>query len=297
MDEEELKETGQAQVIEVKEKETPSEKNGADKKVEEAKTPEEAVEEKAEEKPEEIEEPKKRIIVVDSKVKSLDDAISALRKGNYIVAGVESTEEFFAITSIESRKLEEKESKAITPEEYWKLSKGAVPDLLITAIDLNDLDGWEFILRLKFDNRYYEYKEMPVIVRTDVPITIETTKKIASESVHDYIPKSIKGKELLEKIDKYFETKQKLEETKKRVVSAAGYRVANEFERISLAIRIKLRYLQALKDKIKLLEDEGGQGLEIKKLEEAIYLGKREIIKYERRRKEIKAILKEKKDD
>jgi CheY-like chemotaxis protein len=254
--------------------------------------------EKVEEGQEEIEEevPKKRIVVVDSNEKELDKTISALRKGEYTVVGVESAKEFFEITEINIKR-DEGDAKAVTPEEYWEMQREGHPDLLITDLDLRDLDGWEFIYRLKYEGRYFEYKEIPIIVRTDVPITIETTKKFQAESIHDYIPKSVKGKELLQKIDKYFDVRERLLERKKEAVPLLGYRVADEYVRISFAIRIRLKYLFALKERLEEIKREGEDQEEIKKLEEIYYLQRRELIKYERRKLEIKKILKVKKDE
>jgi CheY-like chemotaxis protein len=254
--------------------------------------------EKVEEGQEEIEEevPKKRIVVVDSNEKELDKTISALRKGEYTVVGVESDKEFFEITEINIKR-DEGDAKAVTPEEYWEMQREGHPDLLITDLDLRDLDGWEFIYRLKYEGRYFEYKEIPIIVRTDVPITIETTKKFQAESIHDYIPKSVKGKELLQKIDKYFDVRERLLERKKEAVPLLGYRVADEYVRISFAIRIRLKYLFALKERLEEIKREGEDQEEIKKLEEIYYLQRRELIKYERRKLEIKKILKVKKDE
>jgi CheY-like chemotaxis protein len=240
-------------------------------------------------------EPKKRIIIVDSNEKSLDDAISALRKGEYAVVGVETTKEFFEVTALDRVHKDESNFKAINPEEFWELTKGNVPDLLITDLNINDQYGWEFIFSLKFDNRFYEYRDLPLIVRSDEPITIETVKKIQAESIHDYISKSVKGKELQKKVDKYFETRNKLSEKKKEIAKVLGFRVANEYERISLAIRIRLKYLSALKIQIEgLKKEEGGSG-EIKQIEDVFYLQNRELMKYERRKREINKLLKDKK--
>jgi CheY-like chemotaxis protein len=248
-----------------------------------------------EETPEEEEEPKKRIIIVDSQEKSLDEAISALRKGEYTVVGVESAKEFFEVTSQERVQKDDSNLKAINPEEFWELTKGNVPDVLITDLDIKDQYGWEFIFTLKFDNRYYEYRDIPILVRSDEPITIETVKKIQAESIHDYIPKSVKGEALLEKVDKYFETREKLSEKKKEIAEAMGYRAANEYERIALAIRIRLKYLGGLKTKLEDLKKEEGDSSEIKQIQDVFYLQNRELIKYERRKREINKLLKEKK--
>jgi CheY-like chemotaxis protein len=291
------------EVLLEKKEETPVEETAEDKaQVEETKAEEkrEAVEEEkeVEEEPvEEEEEIKKRIIIVDSQEKSLDGAISALRKGDYNVIGVESTEEFFEITQKIYSKTEESEIKTVSPEAFWELAKGDAPDLLITDLDLKDLDGWEFVMLLKFDNRHYEFREVPIIVWTDAPITVETVKKVQSESIYDYIPKSVKGKELLQKIDSFFETREKLAERKKEIAEALSYVVANEYERISLAIRVRLKYLHALKTSLESLKSEEGDPDEIKKIQETYYLKNRELIKHERRRREIKHILKTKKQD
>ena len=255
-------------------------------------------EEKGEKVPEVLEEAvKRKIIVVDSKEKTLDEAISTLRKGEYNVIGVESTEEFFEVTKTQTFR-EGSEIKAVTPEEYWKIANTPKLDLLITDIDIKDLDGWEFIFRMKFDNRFYEYWETPILVRSDIPITIETVKKMQAERIHDYMPKSVKGKELLAKVDKYFETRSKIAETKKDIVHVAGFRTANEYERLSLAIRIRLIYAHALKTRLEKLKAEEGDADEIKKIQETLYLQNRELIKYERRKREIKNLVKKvKKDD
>jgi CheY-like chemotaxis protein len=240
---------------------------------------------------------KKIIVVVDSKEKTLDSTISALRKReDYQVVGVESTKEFFEVTSIDLEKERKSDVRAITPDEYWKIAKGKVPDLIITDLDLKDLDGWEFIFRLKFDNRYYEYKNAPILVLTDSPIEIETTKKVQAESIHDYIPKSIKGKELLKKVENYFETMEKLGEKKKEFKTLVGHVVASEYVRLSLAVRIRLKYLKSLKKRLEILKEIGGKPSEIKILEDVVYLEKRNIIKYERRKNEIKKLVKSKKN-
>jgi DNA-binding response OmpR family regulator len=290
------------EVLLEKKEEKPAEETAEDKApVEEAKVGEkrEAVEEEkeVEEEPVGEEEIKKRIIIVDSQEKSLDGAISALRKGDYNVIGVESTEEFFEITQRVYSKTEESEIKTVSPEAFWELMKGDAPDLLITDLDLKDLDGWEFVMLLKFDNRYYEFREVPIIVWTDAPITVETVKKVQSESIYDYIPKSVKGKELLKKIDNFFETREKLAERKKEIAKVLSYVVANEYERISLAIRVRLKYLHALKTSLEALKKEEGDPGEIKKIQETYYLKNRELIKHERRRREIKHLLKDKKQD
>jgi DNA-binding response OmpR family regulator len=252
-------------------------------------------EERVVEKPEEIEEIKKRIVVVDSKEKTLDEAIKALRKGEYYVIGVETAEEFFEVTKSKATANETPDIKAVTPETYWDITKAQLPDLLITDLDIRDLDGWEFIFRIKFDNRYYEYWTIPIIVRTDEQITVETVKKLQAESIYDYFPKKIKGKELLQKIDKFFETKEKLSETKKEITDNIGSVVAKEYERIFLAARIRLKYIHALKVKLEELRLVGGDPQEIKNLQDVIYLQNRDVIKYERRKLEIKKTLKKKK--
>ncbi len=240
---------------------------------------------------------RRKIIIVDSKDKTLDEALSALRKGEHNVIGVESTEEFFEMTRTQTFR-ESSDMKAVTPEEYWKIANTPKLDMLITDIDIKDLDGWEFIFRLKFDNRFYEYWETPILVRSDIPITTETVKKIPAESIHDYMPKKVKGKELLAKVDKYFDTRSKIAQTKKKIVHAAGYRAANEYERLTLAIRIRLIYAHALKTKLEKLKAEEGDADEIKKIQETLYLQNRELIKYERRKREIKNLVKKvKKDD
>jgi CheY-like chemotaxis protein len=251
-----------------------------------------AAEEKPVEKPEE-EEIKKRIVVVDSKEKTLDEAINALRKGEYSVIGVETVEEFFEVTKSKAASNETPDIKAVTPETYWDITKAKLPDLLITDLDLKDLDGWEFIFRVKFDNRYYEYWNTSIIVRTEDPITVETVKKIPAESIYDYIPKKIKGKELLQKIDQFFETKEKLGASKKEITDHIGSVVAKEYERIFLAARIRLKYIHALKVSLEELKEAGGDPQEIKNLQDNIYLQNREVIKYERRKREIKKKLKE----
>ncbi len=162
-------------------------------------------------------------------------------------------------------------------------------------LDIKDLDGWEFIYRLKYDHRYYEYKEMPIIIRTDLPVTVETVKKFQSESVYDYIPKSLKGKELLQKIDQYFETIEKLSEVKEDISREIGHVVASEYGRIFLTTRIRLKYLYALKGMVEELKTAGAGSQEIKNIEDLIYLKNRELIKQERRKREIKKRLKEKK--
>jgi CheY-like chemotaxis protein len=264
--------------------------------------PEKSEDEKAEERAEARAEEevgegevKRRIIVIDSMEKTLDEAIGALRKGEYSVIGVETAEEFFDVTKGKATANEESDIKAVTPEAYWEIAKGNVPDLLITDLNIRDLDGWELLYRLKFDNRYYEYWNIPIIVRTDAPITIETVKKIPAESIHDYFSKKIKGKELLQKIDKFFETKKKLGDTKKEITDNIGFVVAKEYGRIFLAARIRLKYVYALKARMERLKEEGGDPQEIKNLQDVSYLQNRDVIKYERRKLEIKKTLKEKK--
>jgi CheY-like chemotaxis protein len=251
--------------------------------------------EKPEEETPEEELLKKRIIIVDSKGKTLDEAISALRKGEYTVVGVETAKEFFEVTQKNRSKEDSDNIKSITPEEFWDLTKGNVPDLLITELDINDQYGWEFIFSLKYDNRFYEYRDIPIIVRSEEPITIETVKKIQAEAIHDYISKSVKGNGLLEKVDKYFETREKLSEKKKEIAEVLGYRVANEYERISLAIRIRLKYLSALKGKLENLKKEEGDSGEIKEIQDVFYLQNQDLIKYERRKREINKLLRDKK--
>lgn len=244
----------------------------------------------------EEEEPRKRIIIVDSKEKSLDRAISILRKGGYSVVGVESREEFLEVMR-GGQARERAGDRSVTPEEYWRLQTGELPDLIITDLDLRDYDGWEFIFDLKFDNRYYEYREVPIIVRTEEPITADTVGRVQSESIHDYLPKSMDGKELQKKIDGYFETRAKLAKVKEDITDVLGARVAEEYERITLAARIRLKYIHALQTRVDALKEEGAAADEIKRLEQSLFLQRREAIKYERRRREIKKKLKEKKDD
>ncbi len=233
----------------------------------------------------------KRIVVVDSEEKSLDKTISALRKGGYKVIGVESTKEFFEVTGgkgLDHTRIE-------IPDEYYAAISSGLPDLIITDLDLKDLDGWEFIYRLKFENTYYEYKEVPLLVLTNEPITPETPKKIQAESIHDYLPKTIKGEVLLEKVDRYFELREKLNARKMEFKGAVGYRVAAEYERITLARRIRLKYLGALSSSLETLKNTGGDPAQIKGLEDIIHNEKRNIINYERRRMEIKKLVKSKK--
>lgn len=243
-----------------------------------------------EEEAAEEEEVKKRIVVVDSQEKTLDKTISALRKGEYKVIGVESAKEFFEVT--EGKSLDH--TKIEIPDEYYEAISSGLPDLIITDLDLKDLDGWEFIFQLKFENRYYEYREVPILVFTNEPVTPETPKKIQAESIHDYIPKAIKGEELLEKVNRYFELREKLEARKMKFKDAVGYRVAAEYERITLARRIRLKYLGALTSSLEALKNGGGDPAQIKSLEDIIYNEKRNLIKYERRRMEIKKLVKSK---
>ncbi len=252
------------------------------------------------EEPGEEEELKRWVLIVDSTVKDLDEAISALRKGTYRVVGVESAAEFFEVTKGgDEKRTEQSKTKAIAPDEYWMLAKGNTPDLVICELDLKDLDGWEFIMRLKFDNRYYEYQNVPVMVRTDEPVTVETVKKVQAESIMDYLPKSVKGADLLAKVDKYFEMREKLSAKKGEIAGCISHVVGSEYERISLAIRIRLKYTAALKAEAEKLKEAGAAAAEIKNLEDIVYLETSNIIKYERRRREIKKLLKKKqvKDD
>lgn len=248
------------------------------------------------EEPEEAPVIKKRIFVVDSKEKTLDEAIKALRKGDFNVVGVEGAAEFFHVTSMDIHR-EESDKKFVTPDEYWQIQWEKVPDLIITDTDLRDHYGWEFIFDLKFDPRYYEYKEVPVIVRSDEAIGVETVKRLQAESIHDYIPKTVKGDELLKKVESYFETLQKLEEAKKEIKKFLGHRVGEEYKRLNLAIRINLKYLAALKKIIEESKKEEGYSGDLKEAEEVYYLRNRELIRYERRKREIKKLLKVKKDE
>ncbi|HDY74790.1 MAG TPA: response regulator [Euryarchaeota archaeon] len=249
---------------------------------------------------EEAERPKRFIVIVDSMERELDEAISAIRKGEYRVVGVESAEEFFEVTrGRDEKRSEELNKKAITPDEYWTLARGNTPDLVITALDLKDLEGWEFIMRLKFDNRFYEYQNVQVMVRTDEPVTVETVKKVQAESIVDYFPKSVGGADLLAKVDKYFVMREKLSARKSKIAEAISHVVGSEYERISLAIRIRLKYTAALKAEAEKLKEAGAAAAEIKNLEDIVYLETSNIINYERRRREIKKLLKKKqvKDD
>jgi response regulator RpfG family c-di-GMP phosphodiesterase len=249
-----------------------------------------------------VEVPKKRIVIIDSTEKTLDEAISALRKGEYTVIGAETTEEFFEVTKWKKATEKEGDSgiKAVTPDHYWEITKGNVPDLLITDLEIKDMDGWELIFSIKFDNRNYEYWNLPIMVRTEQPITIETAKKFQAESIYDYFPKTLKGKDLLKKIDNLFITKEKLSETKKKIAENLSYTAAKEYERIFLATRIRLKYLHALKTMLNALKEGGGDAQEIRNIQEMVFLQNRDVIKYERRKREIKRKLKEaevKKDD
>ncbi len=245
------------------------------------------------EEPEEEEEPKRWVLIVDSNEKDLDDAISALRKGKYQGVGVESAEEFFEVTKGgDEKRNQQSKKKAITPDEFWTLAKGNTPDLVITELDIKDLEGWEFIMRLKFDNRFYEYQNVPIMVRTSEPVTVETIKKVQAESIVDYFPKSVKGADLLAKVDKYFEMREKLSKKKGEIAGLISHVVGNEYERLSLAIRIRLKYAAALKAEAEKLREVGAATAEIKNIEDPFYLEKSNIFKYELRRREIKKLLK-----
>lgn len=229
---------------------------------------------------------KKRTVIVDSNEKTLDESISALRKGEYNVIGVESAQECLEFLT-----------KTI-PVTLFRVEEVKLPDLLIIELDLKDADGWKLIADLTLDSKNYLFREVPIIVLTDIPITVETVKKMMAERIHDYISKSsVKGTDLLKKIDQYFETREKLENTKKRI-SKISFQLVEEYERIYFAIRIRLKYINFLKKELERLKEEGGNPSDIKGLEEDIYLQNYDVVKYEKRRREIKKMTKKvKKDD
>jgi len=209
------------------------------------------------------EEEKKRIVVLDSDEKRLDDVISALRKAGYSAVGVESASELLEVIGKQT------------------------PDLVITELKLRDMDGWELIFQLKFDNRYYDYWDLPIIVYTSEPITVETVKRVQAERIHDYLPKSLKAEELAERITRYFETREKIGERKEALRKALGYGIADEYERIALARRVRLRYAHALKERLERLREDGAERRELKVLQDHLHLENRQILTYEKRRMEI----------
>jgi|GEM_PF-3988815 len=93
--------------------------------------------------------------------------------------------------------------------------------------------------------------------------------------------------------------REKLSAKKSEIAGAISHVVGAEYERLSLAMRIRLKYTAALKAEAEKLREADAAAQDIKNLEDVVFLEKNNIIKYERRRREIKKLLKKKqvKDD
>lgn len=75
---------------------------------------------------------------------------------------------------------------------YW-LVGGRIPDLIITDIDMPNLDGYEFIRNIKMSGYY---KDVPVVVITGYDDK-EQKLKCMKYGAHDYFVKPFNPKDLL----------------------------------------------------------------------------------------------------
>ncbi len=221
--------------------------------------------EEVKEKPEEKEEIKPKIVLLDSNNKSRGKAAKVLKKGGYNV--VETT----------------------TTKECIKALEGKDVDLLLMDTELEEEDGWD-VLKMIHDDWELRESKIPIAVFTERPISKELAKRRDLERLVDYIIRPKSKKELKEKIDGLFDAFTKLDETGAKVKEKVNYSVAEEYKRISKALRIRLRLATALKTMIDQESEENPSG--VKELRELLSNELRMLRSYKKRKVEIKRMLK-----
>ncbi len=221
--------------------------------------------EEVKEKPEEKEEKKPKIVILDSNHKALGKIAKVLKKGGYKV--VETT----------------------TTKECIEALEGKDVDLLLMETELDGENGWD-VLKMIHDDWELREGKIPIAVLTDKPISQEIAKRRDIERLVDYIIRPKSKEELKEKIDGLFDAFTKLDETGAKVKAQLTYAIADEYKRISKAMRIRLRIAAALKAMI----DQGTEKdpAELKELRELLSNELRMVRFYKKRKVEIKRTLK-----
>ena len=89
-------------------------------------------------------------------------------------------------------------------------SRVFLPDVIVVDLNMPEMDGLDFIRKMKFSNDWYSY--IPIVVSTTVECA-ETAMKCYGSGAAGYIIKSINYKELtnmLKALVQYWEANQKL---------------------------------------------------------------------------------------
>ncbi len=218
------------------------------------------------EEEEEKKEKKPKILIVDSNSKTRRKTAKILKKEGYVV--------------VEAR----------TGRECMKGLEGMDVDLILLEVDLKEEDGWGVLKMIEGEWKLREMR-IPIAMFTEKPISPEIARRPDVERLVDYIIRPKSKEELLKKIDGIFDAFAKLDGTAEKVRKEVSQAVAEEYNRISKALRIRLRLATALKAKLDQGDVENPK--EVEELRNLLSSELRMVRLYKKRKMEIWGILKD----
>jgi two-component system response regulator VicR len=92
-------------------------------------------------------------------------------------------------------------------QEGVKLIRKELPDMILLDLMMPDMDGWDVYHEIKSDELT---RNIPVIVITAKAQDIDKILGLQVAKVQDYISKPFKPQELVDRIEQFFATEQKI---------------------------------------------------------------------------------------
>lgn len=201
---------------------------------------------------------KKKIMIVDDELDVIDVVKKMLELEGYEVIGAHSGKECLE-----------------------KMNEGV--DMVLLDILMPEMDGWETLKKMKEDEKF---ASIPVSTLTALSLTPEDTKNKPIQLIENYIIKPFTKKELVEKVGEILGREEEIKEIARELEEKVGKDVANEYERLSMAVDRHSRLMDAIVESVK------GKGKISQSVKNVIKSQERMIQINEKRIKEIEKMLK-----
>ncbi len=201
---------------------------------------------------------KKKIMIVDDEWDVVDVVKKMLKSEGYEVIGAHSGKECLE-----------------------KMNEGV--DMVLLDILMPEMDGWETLKKIKENEKF---ASTPISMLTALPLTPEDTKNKPIQLIENYIIKPFTKKELVEKVGEILGREEEIKEIVRELEEKVGKDVANEYERLSMAVDRHSRLTDAIVESVK------GKGKISQSVKNVIKSQERMIQINEERIKEIEKMIK-----